>query len=811
MLRNFFKTATRNILKHKTYSIINFIGLTSGLALALLIFTYVRSEISYDQFHINIDRLYRLAYKAPSGPDLATTPPPIGPALPEYFPEVEAVARVYQRNVSITLPQGKEAFEENSITFVDSAFTKMFTLEWVKGNPVNALHEKFTVIITEEMALKYFGDRNPIGEELIFSGRQAFKIIGVVKDFPENSHLRFNMLVTYDDMFDIEDQPTEDRLRANLARNFIISHSYTYVLLKPGTTIDNMNSGMDAFLKKYADPRYQVGQVFSFMAVANIHLESTLLAEPTPTSSMATILIFIGIGFLTLVIAAINYINLSTAQSLTRIKEIGIRKIMGSMRYQLISQFLMESFLFCLISMLLAYVIFDLTLPVLNLFTGKELLFVNVVDRELILASLGLLVIMTALAGGYPAYFVTSFESISALKGTGLPGEGRQLFRKALVVFQLVIACMMLSVSMVIIKQLNYLENRPLGFNRDQVVTIPLFSQNLNGFFRPGDSTHFTRLESFRTIVEEQSGIQSTTLSSGAPGLGVVFRGAIPDGFTREDNLFVGTMSVDYEFIKTFDLELVAGRSFSRAFGTDEREAYIINEAAVKQFNWGTAEQALGKQIDREGRVGKVIGVIKDFNFTALTTPIAGVIVAIEPSQYNTLSVRFDNDNIQTTVDKLEAEWNRIFPEKAFEFAFLDEQIDQQYQTFQNFGKIFQAFTLIAILISCLGVYGLVLFSVKRKIKEIGVRKVLGAHVSSIVLLIYRDFALLIGLGFLFAIPISYYMSSQWLENFIYHTTIDWVTYAISLVVIAFIVTATISYQAITAAQANPVNSLRSE
>ncbi|MFN6090594.1 MAG: ABC transporter permease [Cyclobacteriaceae bacterium] len=811
MLKNFFKTAWRNIIRHRTYSIINFIGLTCGLTLALLIVAYVRSEISFDQFHEKVDRMYRFRYTVPNGLEIASVPPPIAPSLKEFFPQVEEVARAYSRNVSITLPENDKAFEESNVYFVDSAFLKIFSIEFVKGSAFRALHDKYTLLINEEMAIKYFGDKNPVGESLLLSGKHPFKIIGVVKDFPENSHLRFNMLAPFDDMYELEDEKTEAVLRKNLATNFVISHSYTYVLLKEGATYQSVNDQMDAFLKKYADPRVQVGQKFALMPVKDIHLKSTLQGEPTPTNSMTNIYIFVAAGLLTLLIACINYINLSTAQSLSRIKEIGIRKILGSMKYQLIGQFLAESFLFCSVALLMSYLAFELTLPILNQLTGKNLQFFQSVDGTLVVVSLVLLAVITLLAGGYPAYFVTQFESVGALKGSGAQDVGSQLLRRSLVVVQLTIACTLVYGSILILKQLNYLESRPLGFQKEQVISIPLYSQNLNGFFQQTDSTFKSRLQSFRNAIEAQSGIIHTTLSSGAPGVGAVYRGVIPEGFTKEDNLFCATISADFDFLSAYGMELVAGRSFSRDFATDPKEAFIINETAVNEFKWDSPAQALGKTINREGKEGRVIGVVKDFNFAALTTPISALIVSIDPNQFNTLSIKFENRNIENVISQLEKEWLTVFPEKAFEYSFLDQQLKEQYAVFQNFGRIIQSFSGIAILISCLGVYGLVLFIVQRKVKEIGVRKVLGASISSILQLIYKDFALLLFIGFVVATPLSYYLLNQWLSNFTYHTAIDVPTYLLSFLLVMAIVSLTISYQAIRAARANPVKSLRSE
>lgn len=811
MLKNFFKTAGRNILKYRAYATINFLGLTTGLALALLILTYVRSELSYDRFHTNADRLYRIKYVVPNGLELATSPPPIAPVMKDYFPEVEEAGRIYLRNVSISIPDTEQTFEENSIAFADSTIMRMFTFEFVKGNPDVALKDKFTVVITEDMARKYFGDKDPIGESLIFAGKQSFKVTGVIKEYPDNSHIGFNMLVPYESMFDLESDQAAQVLRNNLAINFVISHSYTYVLLKPGADPTNVDRNMDAFLKKYAQPQLLVGQVFTLMPVPVIHMESELLVEPSPTNSWTNLYIFIGVGILTLLIACINYINLSTAQSFTRIKEIGIRKVMGSMKHQLITQFMAESFLFCFLSLVFAFLVFYGALPLLNELTAKELVFSEVMDIKTIAAAVALVVAITILAGGYPAWFVTRFNSINSLKGQTSGQLGSQALRKVLVVFQLSIACMLVSGSILIVKQLNYLQSRPLGFQKDQVITIPLFSQNLNGLFRQNDSTFWNRLQTFRDVIENQSGVHGTTLSSNAPGLGAIFRGTVPEGFTQQDNMFIANLSVDYDFISTYGMELAAGRSFAKEYGTDRAEAFIVNESAVKEFNWGSPDQAIGKKLNREGKEGKIVGVIKDFQFRSLTEPMSAMVLEVSPNGYNTLSVRFNNDEIQPTIDKLEAEWNKMFPEKTFQFTFLDEQIDSQYQSFQNFGTIIQVFTFIAILISCLGVYGLVLFVVQRKVKEIGVRKVLGANVMSILGLIYKDFAWLIAIGFLVAIPASYYLMSEWLENFNDHTPIDAVTYLISFTLVIVVVGATIGYQAVKASLANPVTSLRSE
>lgn len=815
MIRNFFRTAWRNIIKHKTYAIINFVGLTCGLTLSLLIFTYIRQELSFDQFHQKLDRIYRLKYHAPNDMKLASSPPPIAPRMKEFFPEVEEAARIYGRSVSISkvddLSSESDSYEEQNVLFADSTITNILTLDFVAGDPERALKEPYTILLTEETANRYFGNNNPLGETLIFGGNTSFKVGGVVKEFPTTSHIQFNMLVPYENMFDLESPAAAQVMRNNLDINYIISHSYTYVLLKPGADPQSVNDRFDDFIKKYALPQLQRGQKFELFPLADIHLKSDMLAEPSSTNNYSTLMIFAGVGLLTLLIACINYINLATAQSFTRIKEIGIRKILGSARTQLVAQFLAESFLFCLIAFVLSIAGFYYTLPLLNQLTGNELEFLQVLDSSTLGVGLLLLVVVTLLAGGYPSIFATQFDSVNSLKGGGVgSGQSGDYLRKGLVVFQLLITSALISGSLMIFKQLRYLENRPLGFSKENVLVVRLASQNLNSIFSGNDDSFRERLGSFRNTIEAQSSVRSTSLSTAQVGAGAVFRGLIPEGFTQDDNLFVANLGVDYNFLETYKMNLLAGRDFSKEVGSDPGEAFIVNETALKEFDWGTPQDALGKTINLEGKNGKVIGVVEDFNFTSLTTPISALAMDLQTG-YGFLSISLLNENTQDNIEILRSKWNELFPEKTFEFYFVDEQLNQQYQNFQNFGRIISSFTIVAMLISCLGVYGLILFVVQRKVKEIGVRKVLGATISSILRLIFVEFAWLILIAFVLAVPFSYYLISRWFENFVYHTAIDPFTYLLSLGVVLFIVIVTIVYNAVKAASANPVSVLRSE
>ncbi len=812
MISTFFRTAWRNILKYKTYAFINFLGLTCGLTLSLLIFTYIRQELSFDTFHQKLDRIYRIKYYGPNDLLLASTPPPIAPKMKEYFPEVEEVARVYGRSVSVSKPSNHaESYEESNVLFADSTIADIWTLEFLAGDPRQALKEPFTILLTEETSKKYFGNASPIGESLLFGGNISFKVGGVVKKFPATSHIQFNMLVPYDNMFDMEEPETAEFLRKNLEINFIISHSYTYVLLKPGASPQGVNDRFDDFLKKYALPQVQRGQVFELFPLADVHLKSDMLAEPTTTNTYSTLYIFGGVGLLTLLIACINYINLATAQSFSRMKEIGIRKILGSARGQLIGQFLMESFVFCSISFILSLAGLYAALPFLNQLTGSQLAFADVLDTTTIGTAIILLGAITVLAGGYPSIFATRFDSVNSLKGNqGSTFSSGNILRKGLVVFQLLITSALISGSLMIVKQLNYLENRSLGFNPENIMVVQLQSQNLNSVFSGENESFNERLNSFRNTIESQSSVRSTSLTSSLVGAGVVYRGVVPEGFTADNNMFVASLGADYDFLETYGVKLVAGRTFRKDVASDPLESYIVNESAIKEFNWESPEAALGKAINIEGKQGKVIGVVEDFNFTPLTAAISALVVDIRPS-YSFLSISLLNDNTQENIELLRSTWNELFPEKTFEYFFLDQRLGQQYQNYQNFGSIINYFTVVAVLISCLGVYGLILFVVQRKVKEIGVRKVLGSTVPGILKLIFMEFTWLILIAFVAAIPFSYYLISRWFENFIYHTSIDAITYVISLGIVLVIVAATILSNAYKAAAANPVNSLRSE
>jgi putative ABC transport system permease protein len=425
---------------------------------------------------------------------------------------------------------------------------------------------------------------------------------------------------------------------------------------------------------------------------------------------------------------------------------------------------------------------------------------------------IGVFILTGLVAGSYPAFFVSGFESVVSLKGTNIPARaGGVGLRKVLVVLQFTVSIALIAGALVAFQQLQYLRNRPLGFQKEHTIIVPLFSQNLNNIFGGISPELRSKTNAFEEAIAQNPRVKFSTLSSGTPGNGAVGRGTIPEGFTQEDNLFIAGMQVDYDFLKTYQLEIIAGRDFSREFGTDHLEAFIVNEQAVKQFKWGSPQEAIGKTINREGKKGKVIGVVKDFNYVPLQLPIEAFLFDVHPPLFNTFSIKVQSDNIPQTIAFLESKWNEFFPEKAFSYTFLDEDINQAYNADQRMGRVINYFAFMAIFISGLGLFGLASFTTAQRTKEIGVRKVLGATVPQIVQLLYKDFVILVAISFIIAIPLTLYMASKWLEEFAFSIDIAWWMFAIPGLLVIIIALLTVSYQSIKAALANPVKSLRNE
>jgi putative ABC transport system permease protein len=814
MLKNYFKVAIRNLLRHKAYSLINVLGLSIGLTCCLLLFIYVQDELSYDKFHTKSERIYRLKYEI-NGFNLARSPLPIAPNLASFFPEVEKAARMYNRDASVEIVDqagNKKQFEEGRIFFADSTIQDIFTFEYVAGDPSSMLKNPFSVVLTDEVAEKYFGNENAIGKTIYLAGNHPFNVTGIIKDFPSASHVHFSMIAPFDNLFDIE-QGNGQELKQRLNQNWVASHLYTYALLKEGESVETANARFEAFYDKFVPENLKLGQKWSFFPMSDTRLYANLAADPEPVSSITFVYIFSAIAILTLLIACINFINLSTAKSLQRTKEIGMRKVLGAWKTQLVIQFLGESLVVSLVASFIACGLSFYLLPALNTLTDKELVFGDFITASNALMFLALVLVTAIAAGLYPAFFVTKIDPANSLKGI-LSNKGKSglSFRKTLVIVQFTVSIILISGGIIVYQQVSFMRNRPLGFSKDYMINVPLFSNNFNNAFGGAEGTMRQRMNTFEDELLLNPNILASTLTDNPPGLGAVYRPVVPDGHTKEENIIAPVLAVDYDFIETFGLEVIEGRGFGKSFGSDHVNAVVINESAVRDFGLGSNEQAIGKKFEVEqGKDTQIVGVVKDFHFQPLQQPIGPLVMHVSPANFTMFSIRINQQNMPQTLAQIEQLWNRHFPEKTFEYNFLDETIASAYRNEERLGTIVGYFAGIAILISCLGSYGLIMFLAQQKMKEISIRKVLGASISNIVVLLSKGFALLVLLSLVIAVPVVYYFMDGWLDDFSFRINIGPGSFLLAGGLTLMIVGLTISYQAIKAAYSNPVSTLRNE
>lgn len=812
MLFNYLKTAYRSILRSKIFSLINIVGLATGLTCALLILTFVVDETSYDTFHSQKDRIYRMRYYV-SDLDLARVPPVFKEKVKNYFPEVELTSRMWSRSVSVSIPVGAKElkFEETNVNFADPELFQIFDFELVSGTPEDALVGPNSVILNEEIARKYFNSTDVVDKIIQMEGDQTFTVTAVVKDFPTNSHVHFDMLLPYESMYLLEPESLREGIRNNFKMNHMVSHSPTYVLLKDGVDPKAVNDRFESFATEIIPEAQQMGQRYEIQPLLDIHLNDDVLAQAEPPGSKQFIWIFIAVGTLTILIACINFVNLSTAKSLQRSKEIGMRKVLGAWNNHLMVQFLGESLMTTAFAAVLSVLAVSALLPEFNALTNKELSIDVLNQVPIILGFIAIVLFTGFLAGIYPAFFVTRFSVLKSLKGGASdPGSAMSL-RKGLMVVQFMISVLLISGSLIVFDQLSLMRNKPLGFQKELMVTARVQSANFNSIFGGVDQNLRSKLETFENNIATIPAVVGSTLSSGAPGFGMANRGIIPEGFTADDNMLSPVMAVDYDFLEVYEIELVAGRSLDKSYGTDHLSSFIINETAVETFQFGDPESALGKGINLEGKEGKVVGVVGDFHFLDLSQAMRPIILEISVPQFSTVSIKLNGQNPTSTIEQIEAEWNELFPTETFDPQYLDEALAQSYETQEQFGRLIGYFAMVAIIISCMGSYGLIMFIAAEKRKEVGVRKVLGASVSQIVLLLSRRFMVLVFIAVVVTVPIVIYLANQWLNDFSYRVDISPVSIGFAALITLGLVFGTVSIQAFMAAVVNPVKLLRSE
>jgi putative ABC transport system permease protein len=802
MLRNYFIVALRTILKDKFYSFINVFGLMLGIASCLFIAIYINDELSYDRFHSKADRIYRLnefIETEGSGERSSSVPFPVGPTLAEdYENQIETQVRFFDfqsPTLLITERESKKEFNEPNILFVDSTFFQVFDYEIAKGNKNTALQEPNSVLLTASAARRYFGTEDPIGKVLQIEGQQELVVTAVMPDPPKNAHFTFDILVSFSTL--------KNFFNGQYPTNWYWNPCWTYIVLKEGVAPSDVEKNLPAFIQKYFPEFIRAEARMALQPLTDIHLKSDLEFEMQANSSEENIYVFTIIGLVILFIAAMNFMNLSTARSAKRAKEVGLRKTLGSQRSQLVTQFLTESLIILLVALVLAAGLVVAGLPFFNSLSEKTIGLAVLANSTILFTLLGIFMVVGIGSGLYPALVLSSFIPIKVLKDSTAKGGRGAVLRKSLVVVQFSLSIIMIISTVIAINQLDFLRQSDTGFDQNQLLYV-------SALRTPISQTY----PAFKKEMEEREDIVSVTgvfdvLGSKHQGDNFRFEG-------MDRSKLFSVMWVNHDFFKTFDLQLLAGRDFKENITTDDSLALIVNEAMVKQFGW-TPDQAIGKPFQYQQFNGEIVGVVEDFNFVSKHKRIEPIVLQLRsnPAHFNFslkyVAVKLKSADLPSTVSAVEEKWRTLAPGRPFDYFFLDQELDKLYKDEEKLGKVAGVFSLLAVIVACLGLFALASFMTEERRKEIGIRKVMGGSVSEIVVLLSKDFSVLIGIAFLIACPIAWYGIHAWLNNFAFHVEINWIVFVLVGFVTLALALITISYRALQAAFTNPVKTLRHE
>lgn len=804
MLKSYFITAFRNAIRHKGYSFINIAGLSLGIAGCMLILVYVLTELSFDRYHTNANNIYRVGIDANIGGQDAKLPisnAPLMPVLLKDYPEVINAVRI-RKTSRMPVKIGDKNFYEENIAYADASMFAVFTHPMIYGDPETALKEAHSVVLTETMARKYFpnplhekGYANPVGQTIKFNNGDDFQVTGVIEDVPDNSHFTFDFLLSFQTLYTRNPQHLE---------NWMSFNYYTYLHLSEDTDYLVFQGKMAQVVQTYLSPTLNAigGRIDYFLQpLTDIHLHSNLENEMAANSDIAYIYIFSAVAIFILLLACINFMNLATARSAQRAREVGMRKVLGARRRRLIFQFLGESIIYSLTALAIALIVVPLVLPFFSDIAGRQLQLDFAARPWLLPAFFALALLVGILGGSYPALFLSAFRPIKVLKGHLKTGNSGLRFRRILVVSQFVISVTMMIGALIIYSQLDYLKNKRLGFHKEQVVTIPLMDDSLVG-----------DLTTIKTELARVPGVISSAAASKAPGENMDVNIYLPEGFSESESQIMQRINFDADFVPTLDIEIVEGRNFSREFATDPESAILINETAAKRFGW---ENPVGKYIresdDSDARQWTVVGVLQDFHTESLHSVIQPLIVTNSSGYINDLLVRIRPDNIESTIAGLKKSWQGIDPNRPFEFTFLDQSFDSQYRAEEQFTTVFNYFTLFAIFVACLGLFGMASYAAEQRTKEIGIRKVLGAGAPGIVFLLSKEMIYLLLVANAIAWPLAYFLMETWLQDFAYRVDIGWLPFLAATILMFAVGFFTVSFQSIRAALMNPINALKYE
>ncbi len=797
MIQNYGKVTFRNFRRQKTYSIINITGLAVGMACCILILSYVHWELSYDTYHANADRIYRLVVNGDINGrvfNIASTNNPPGPFFTEEYPEVENAVRFRRRHRTPVKYENRTFFEEG-VFWADASVYDVFSFSLVTGNPETALANPFTAVLTERTALKYFGTDDPIGKVLRFDDQADYTITGVMRDVPENSHFTFDILLSFATRY-VTDKEQVEKWMGDF-------DNHTYLLLSEDADYRELEKKFPDQVEKHMGETLKIvgwEMHYSLQPLSSIHLHSNLDGEIAGTGDISYVYIFSGAALFILFLACINFMNLATARSSSRAKEVGVRKVHGAVKGRLIKQFLGESTIFSLISLTLAVGIVEVTLPLFRTLSGSDMAIGYFRVPWLIPGLIGLALLVGIAAGSYPALYLSSFQPAKVLKSSFSRGFTKSRFRSFLVVFQFSVSLVLIIGTVVIFNQLMFMKTKKLGFDSGQVVTVRVTSDRLQ------DSLNYIKQE-----FQKLSDVKGVALASHIPSWGARHNVCLPEGFEVSDSQAMGIIHVDHDFLPTLGIELAEGRNFSLDFPSDPAQSVLINETAARTFGW---DHPIGKKIrELDGRkiARTVIGVVRDYHTVSARQAIEPILISNEPQGFQALLIKTVPGNLAQTLDALENRWDEVTAGAPFEFYFLDDSINSQYRSEERLGRIFSYFSLLAIFIACLGLFGMATYSVEQRTKEIGIRKVMGASHSSLLVLLSKDFVKLFIFANLIAWPIAYLFAQYWLQEFAYRTPINFLFFTGSALLVLFVGFLTTSFQLVKAAWTNPSESLRYE
>lgn len=792
MIRNNIVTALRSIFRQKGFAFINIAGLSIGIVCFLFIGLYVLDEFSYDRYHEKSERIYRVVpdlHTSSGVRELAQSGPPVAPGLRDEFPEISHSVRFLRGNGLFLI--GEKRFQENQVLYADEDVFEVFTFPLIQGDPATALAAPNSVVISRDMAVKYFGSENPMAQVITRNDGTAFIVRGVMENLPANSHFRFDMLLS---MHYLEQEA------ADLMSSWDAFIFPSYILLAENSTVEALEAKLPDFLARHHGPDYGVS--LHLQPVTDIYLHSQRRGENGVRGSYSSLLIFISIALAILILACVNYVNLFTARAVDRAREVSIRKVIGAYRYQLVRQFLIESLMISVFAFLLAGLLYLLIQPLFVQLAGKTVSLAMASATPLLYLLPALVLLIAIFAGGYPAFHLSGFLSLDALKGGFSASSKGTRLRKGLVIFQFSITLMLLIGTLIVNKQLDHFRGQHLGFDSEEMLVIN---------FR-GNPAVVENYPVIRQALLAHPAVSAISASDRTPGGGVTSTGIamVQDGDTL-GGIF-GRYAVDENFIDNYNIHLAAGRAFSPDFSTDDNEAVIINEAAVAYFGWSSPQESLGKTLigihDNESRV---IGVVKDFNFNSLHSRIEPLYMIYAPERYRSLSLRLETTNLNRTITDLQAIWDRQVQAQPFNYFFLNQQLEKQYRAEERFSDVVAVFTALAIIIACLGILGLAAFEARQRTREIGIRKVLGASFAQLLALLSKDFIKLVLYANIIAWPLIYWFSGQWLQSFAYRADISIGIYLLAAAATLLLAIATISYLTFRAAMENPVKALRNE